>query len=163
MPWNPALLAAAAAGYAVRDIFGYLLRNMGSYKEFVRSRIFDLVNEVNALRDLSIEYWSRSVTSTNIDDGIVAQEAKMVAKNHAINVFLVHLSDNIRPKHYADLKQEIADLRIISTSAPFEEHNQDRIVDPQKIKEIHKKCFDITLKLNECAKSPRGIFKKIFS
>ncbi|WP_141299928.1 hypothetical protein [Komagataeibacter diospyri] len=140
---------------------GYYLRDRGAYKEFLRSRFFDIVTDLEALRDLSTQYWSRNVEKINRNHDDIAQEAEMVAKNHAINLSIVALAPNIDSKVYAQLSQMLTDVRQASTKNPFEDESVDRLPDPQLIKEVHRRSFEMILLIRECASKPKGVWLKL--
>lgn len=137
---------------------GYYLRDIGTYKDFIRSRQFDIIDEINALKDLSTKYWSRDVKASDRRDDDIAQESEMVAKNHAINLALVSLSKNFDNRSYSELTSMTSEIRRCSTSRPFEDDKVDRSPDAQRIKEIHRRCFEMIEKIRVCARKPRGIW-----
>lgn len=82
----------------------------------------------------------------------------MVAKNHAINLALVSLSKNFDYRSYSEITSMLSEIRRCSTSIPFEDANVERSPDAQRIKEIHRRCFEMIEKIRACARNPRGIW-----
>lgn len=144
----------------ISGCIGYYSRELGTYKEFIRSRLFDIVTELETLRDLSTKYWSRDVKTADRGPDDIAQEAEMVAKNHAINLALISLSANVDSRSYSELTDMASEIRRCSTGIPFEDVAADRLPDAHRIKEVHRRCFEMINKIRSCARSPCGLWKR---
>ena len=147
------VVTSSASGF-----LGYYLKDIGTYKDFIRSRLLEIIDHINEVKGITTKYWSRDVKAGERNSEDISQEAEIVALNHAINLSLVSLCKNIDSHDYSQLTDLAAEIRRSSSGSPFEDNNIDRTSNPQKIKEVHRQCFEMIEKIRSCARSPQKVW-----
>ncbi|MDR6181617.1 hypothetical protein [Asaia bogorensis] len=149
------ILTAGLTGW-----IGYKFREISSDRVYIRDQMLGIVDDIEEIRVISSKYWSRKVSVDERNHEDIAQEAELVARNHAVNVSIDALKKSFDARSYTKVSELVTKIRGESTGGAFEVGDQPRNSDVNRIKTVHRSCYEMIAELRKCARAPKGVWWK---